>query len=401
MKFRGSYGSVGNNQGISSYASQSFFDAGLNAANGTLFYSQAGNKNLTWETSKKMDLGMNFGLFDNRITGEFGYYKSDVDGLILSVRQASSTGIPNGNAILANVGSMYNKGIEATLNAQILNEGNFKWNTSLNFTTQKNKVTSLDQSGADILIASSNLENANIVRVGESVGSFYVVQTGGVNPANGQRIFYHRDGTAVQYNHAAAPANRWTKVSDGTVTRAASQAADGVVKGPSIPKYFGGFTNSFKYKGFDLDINIYYSGGNYVYNGTKAGLRDNRVWNNANEVLTRWQKPGDVTDIPIIVFGDNVSNGSSMPLSENVEKGDFVKIRNISLGYSLSEDLVSKLGLSTFKLNLSVQNAYTFTNYSGFDPEISSNGNSATSAGVDRNSAPLARTISLGLNIGL
>jgi hypothetical protein len=90
-----------------------------------------------------------------------------------------------------------------------------------------------------------------------------------------------------------------------------------------------------------------------------------------------------------------------MPLSENVEKGDFVKIRNISLGYSLSEDLVSKLGLSTFKLNLSVQNAYTFTNYSGFDPEISSNGNSATAAGVDRNSAPLARTISLGLNIGL
>ena len=334
-------------------------------------------------------------------TGEFGYYKSDIDGLILNVRQAASTGIPNGNAILANVGSMYNKGIEATLNAQILTEGNFKWNTSLNFTTQVNKVTALDQSGADILIASSNLENANIVRVGESVGSFYVVKTGGVNPANGQRIFYHRDGTAVQYNHAVAPANRWTKVSDGTVTRAASQAADGVVMGPSIPKYFGGFTNSFKYKGFDLDINIYYSGGNYVYNGTKAGLRDNRVWNNANEVLTRWRNVGDITEIPRIVFGDNVSNGSSMPSSQNVEKGDFIKVRNISLGYNLSEDLVAKLGLSSFKLNFSVQNAYTFTKYSGFDPEISSNGNSATSAGVDRNSAPLARTISLGLNLGL
>ncbi|MDP3311835.1 TonB-dependent receptor [Lutibacter sp.] len=401
MKFRGSYGSVGNNQGISSYAASSFFDAGLNGTNGTLFYSQAGNKNLTWETSKKMDFGLDFGLLNNRFTGEFGYYKSDVDGLILSVRQAASTGIPNGNAILANVGSMYNKGIEATLNAKILTEGNFKWNTSFNFTTQKNKVTALDETGADILIASSNLESANIVRVNESVGSFYVVKTDGVNPANGRRIFLYKDGTAVQYDHSAAVANRWTKVSDGTVTRAPSQSADGVIMGPSIPKYFGGFTNSFKYKGFDLDVNVYFSGGNYVYNGTKAGLRDMRVWNNANEVLTRWQKAGDVTDIPRIVFGDNVSNGSSMPSSQNVEKGDFVKIRNIALGYSLSEDLVTKLGLSSFRFNLSVQNAYTFTNYSGFDPEISSNGNSGTSAGVDRNSAPLARTVSFGLNLSL
>ena len=401
MKFRGSYGSVGNNQGIGSYAANSYYDAALNGTNGNLFYAQAGNPDLTWETSKKMDVGMNFGLFNNRITGEFGYYKSDVDGLILSVTQAASTGIPGGNAILDNVGSMYNKGIEVTLNAQILTEGNFKWNTSFNFTTQKNKVTSLDASGSDIVIRSSALEATNIVRVGESVGSFYVVRTGGVNPVNGRRIFFHADGTAVQYNHSASAALRWTKVSDGTATRAANQSADAVVMGPSIPKYFGGFTNSFKYKGFDLDINIYFSGGNYVYNGTKAGLRDQRVWNNANEVLNRWQQPGDVTDIPRIVFGDNVSNGSSMPLTENLEKGDFVKVRNISLGYNLSEDLVTKLGLSSFKLNLSIQNAYTFTKYSGFDPEISSNGNMATGAGVDRNSAPLARTVSLGLNLSL
>jgi TonB-linked SusC/RagA family outer membrane protein len=401
LKFRGSYGSVGNNQGISSYAASSFFDAGLNGTNGTLFYSQAGNKNLTWETSKKFDLGLDFSLFNSRITGEFGYYKSDVDGLILSVRQAASTGIPNGNAILANVGSMYNKGFETTLNGQIITDGNFKWNASINFSTQKNEVTSLDASGADILIASSNLESANIVRVGESVGSFYVVKTGGVNPDNGRRIFFHRDGTAVQYDHSAAVANRWTKVSDGSVTRAASQSSDGVVMGPSIPKYFGGFSNSFKYGGFDLDINLYFSGGNYIYNGTKAGLRDQRVWNSANEVLSRWQQPGDITDIPKIVFGDNVSNGSSMPSSQNVEKGDFVKIRNIALGYNLPSELVTRLGLSSFKLNLSVQNAYTFTNYSGFDPEISSNGNSGTSAGVDRNSAPLARTVSFGLNLSL
>jgi TonB-linked SusC/RagA family outer membrane protein len=410
LKLRASYGVVGNNQGIGSFAARSFFDAGLNGANGTLFYSQAGNKNLSWETSKKTDFGLDFAILNNRISGEFGYYKGDIDNLILNVRQAASTGIPSGpnlgtgissNSILENVGSMTNSGIEATINAKIIAKENFSWTASLNYTTQKNKVTSLDATGSDILIASSNLESVNIVRVNESVGSFFVVQTAGVNPANGRRIFIHRDGTQVQYDHSATAANRWTKVSDGTATRAASQALDGVVMGPSIPTFFGGFNNSFKYKGFDLDISLFFSGGNYIYNGTKAGLRDQRVWNNAAEVLTRWQKPGDITEIPKIVFGDNVSNGSSIPSSQNLEKGDFIKIRNISIGYSLPNSLLEKLKLSRFNFNVSIQNAFTFTNYSGFDPEISANGNSGTSAGVDRNSAPLAKTVSLGINIGL
>lgn len=409
LKLRGSYGTVGNNQGIGSYASRSFFTAGLNGANGTLFYSQAGNENLTWETSKKTDYGLDFGLFNNRFTGEIGYYRGDVDDLILNVVQAASTGIPSGgigtgistNSILENVGSMVNSGIEITLNSKILTKTQLTWTASVNYTTQKNNVTSLDATGSDILVATSGLERVNIVRVGESVGSFFVVQTGGVNPANGRRIFFHRDGTAVQYDHSAAPAARWTRVSDGVVTRAASQALDAVVMGPSIPTFYGGVVNSFKYKGFDLDVNLFFSGGNYIYNGTKAGLRDQRVWNNAEEVMTRWQKPGDVTDIPKIIFTDNVSNGSSMPSSQNLEKGDFIKIRNISLGYNLPNQFLEKIGVSRFNINVSAQNAFTFTNYSGFDPEISANGNSGTSAGVDRNSAPLARTLSFGFNISL
>ncbi|WP_223151074.1 TonB-dependent receptor [Flavobacterium sp. GP15] len=399
FKLRASYGLVGNNQGIASYASSSFFNAGLNGTNPTLFYAQAGNKNLTWETSKKTDFGLNFGLFNDRITGELGYYKNNIDGLILSVPQASSTGIPD-SSILANVGSMSNTGYELTLNAKVLSNGDFKWNTSFNISTQKNRVLSLDANDSDIITATA-LENTSITRVNESIGNFYIVKTGGVNPANGRRIFYYRDGTAVQYDHASPVASRWTKVSDGSVTRAANQAADAVVLGPALPKYYGGFSNTFMYKGFDLNVSLYFSGGNYVYNGTKAGLHDQRVWNNSADVLNRWRNPGDVTDIPKIVFGDNISNGSSMPISDNLEKGDFVKVRNIAFGYSLPKSLLDRVQLSNLRFYLSVQNAFTFTNYSGFDPEISTNGNSNGSPSVDRNSAPIARTFSFGLNLSL
>ena len=399
LKLRSSYGVVGNNQGLNDFAASSFYDAGVNNASGTLFFNRAGNKNLTWETSNKLDLGLNFGLFNDILTGEFGYYKNDIDGLILSVPQSASAGIP-GNSILSNVGSMRNTGYELTLNAKILDKGSFKWNTSFNITTQENEVTSLDANNSDIIVA-TQLENTNIIRVGESIGNFFIVQTGGVNPANGRRIFYYGDGTAVQYDHSAPTASRWTKVSDGTPTRAANQALDAKVMGPALPKFFGGFNNTFTYKRFDLNVNVYFSGGNYVYNGTKAGLRDQRVWNNSVDVMTRWQNPGDVTAIPKIVFGDNVSNGSSMPISDNLEKGDFIKVRNIAFGYSLPKDLLEKTGLSSFRFYLSVQNAFTFTNYSGFDPEISSNGNANGSPSVDRNSAPMARTFSFGLNLGL
>ena len=399
FKLRASYGVVGNNQGIASYASSSFYDAGLNGTNPTLFYAQAGNKNLTWETSKKTDFGLNFGLFNDRITGELGYYKNNIDGLILSVPQATSTGIPD-SSILTNIGSMNNTGYEVTLNAKILSEGAFKWNASVNITTQKNVVTALDANNSDIIVATS-LEKTNIIRVGESIGNFFIVQTGGVNPANGRRIFYYGDGTAVQYDHSAPVASRWTKVIDGSVTRAANQAVDAKVSGPALPTYFGGLSNTFMYKGFDLSASLYFSGGNYVYNGTKAGLHDMRVWNNSADVMSRWQNPGDVSEIPRIVFGDNISNGSSMPISANLEKGDFVKVRNIAFGYSLPKDLLERMKLTNLRFYVSAQNPFTFTNYSGFDPEISTNGNSNGSPSVDRNSAPMARTFSFGLNLSL
>jgi TonB-linked SusC/RagA family outer membrane protein len=400
FKLRGSYGLVGNFAGVGNYTYQNTFGSGLYGADATLVFNNAGNANLTWEKSKKLDVGLNAGFLNDRLTFEFTYYRNDIYDLILNEPQAPSRGVP-GNSITANIGSMRNTGIEVTLSGNVISSRDFSWNSSFNISTVKNEVLELANNNADILFATGGLESPSLVRVGESIGSFYVVKTEGINPENGRRIFVLRDGTRVQYNHAdPVTSNRWTKVSDGTVTRAANQAADGVVMGPSLPTYFGGFDNTVRWKGFDFNILLYFSGGNYMYNGSKAGLHDNRNWNNAKDALNRWTKAGENAEWPRVVFGDNVSNGSSFPISNSVEKGDFIKGRNISLGYSLPKSLMGRINLSSVRVYVAALNAFTITDYSGFDPEIQSNGNGTGNASVDRNSAPLARTINVGINVG-
>lgn len=400
FKLRGSYGIVGNNQGINDFAFWSFFSSGLYGTNPALFFSQAGNRNLKWETSKKTDIGLEMGFLNGKLNLEATYYMNNVDNLILAEPQAPSRGIP-GNSILTNVGSMTNRGFEFTLNANLIQKKDFSWTSNFNITTLNNEVTALAAGNADIQPTTSGLERPSMIRVGESIGSFYAVRTGGVNPANGQRIYFYRDGTAVQYNHAAPVASRWTLVSSGAVApRVADQANDGVIIGPALPKWTGGWENTFRYKGFDLNMLFFFSGGNYVYNGTKAGLRDMRSWNNSKEALTRWQKAGDETNIPRIVFGDNISNGSGIVISENVEKGDFLKLRNVTLGYSLPKSLTDKIGINSFRFYAQVMNAFTLTNYTGYDPEISSNGNGNGNPSVDRNSVPQARSLNIGVNVG-
>ena len=413
LKLRGSYGVVGNSNGLGDFAAYSLASTGLYGPQGGTFFSQAGNADLGWERSKKTDLGIDFGLWNNRVTGEIAYYYNNIDGLILADPQAPSRGVPLTNlttttsavtltsgTILRNIGRMVNKGFEFSLSARIITGKDFQWSSNFNIATLNNTVKELATGNSDIFIATSGLERPSIIRVGESIGSFYAVRTGGVNPANGSRIFYYRNGTAVQYSLSNPVATRWSYLDGTAAPRAADQNADGVIIGPALPKWTGGWDHTIQYKNFDFNVLLFFSGGNYIYNGTKAGLRDNRNWNNAKEVLQRWTKPGDQTNIPRIVFGDNLSNGSGIVISENVEKGDFAKIRNISLGYSLPKKISERIKISSLRLYGSVQNAFVFTKYTGYDPEVSANGNSNAAPNVDRNSVPQARTFTFGLNVG-
>lgn len=399
LKLKGSYGQVGNNQGINDFASLQLYGAGLYAADPTLVFGQAGNNQLTWETSKKLDAGLNFELFQNRIQGEITYYQNNIDGLILAVPQAPSKGIP-GNTINANIGSMTNTGIEFSVQATAIHSGDFAWKVGANITTLKNEVTALNNPQAVIRTATSGLETSNITVVGASIGSLSAVQTVGVDPVNGRRMFVKANGDVVEYDHSAPSASRWTKVSDGSITTAPNTTTDGKIYGPTLPKWYGGFDNTFTYKNFDLGVFIQFQGGNYIYNGTQAGLRDMRFWNNSTDVLNRWTPTNTKGTIPRVVWTDNVSNGSSFPISENIQKGDFARLRNVSLGYTFPKTLLEKIKVSNARVYVQVQNALIVTSYKGIDPENSSNGNSTASAGIDRNSVGQARTFTVGVNLG-
>jgi TonB-linked SusC/RagA family outer membrane protein len=395
FKIRGSYGTVGNISGIGDFASYSLYDARLFNGGGALYYNQAGNKDLTWETSKKTDIGFQFGLFKNVITGEFAWYKNNIDGLIINVPQAGSTGLP-GLSLPLNAGSMYNRGVEITLNATPINHNKFSWNTSFNITFNKNMVTSLAPGLPNIKTTTSSLEESNITLPGYAVGMIYVLPTAGVDPATGRRIFINSAGERVLFDF---PTRTYSYMKDGSRAPGIDPGKDKVPYASSSPKYYGGFDNTFRYGNFDLNVLATFQGGFYVYNGTQATIRDNRFWNSSVDVLRRWQKAGDVTDIPKVYYGDNISNGSANPISDNIQKGDFIKLRSVTLGYVLPSSLMQKAGISHFRVYVSAQNLALITKYKGSDPEISSNGNSNLGQGVERNSVANGRVLTVGVNV--
>jgi TonB-linked SusC/RagA family outer membrane protein len=397
VKLHGGYGVVGNSNGLSPYAALSTYGSNLYGSLPTLNYSQAGNSQLKWETSDKTDVGLSFALLKGRISFDADYYYNNVNGLIQSAKQAPSTGIPGGT-INANIGTMYNKGFELSATFKAITYKAFSWTTNVNFSYNKNKVTSLANGNSDVYGSTASLETSNITRVGYSIGSILAVPTVGVNPANGERIFVNRFGKQVQYLQNGSP-SKWTYL-DGTTAPAIDGIADGVVAGNAIPKYFGGWNNTFTYKNFDLTANITYSGGNKIYYGTRATLLDQRFWNNTTEVLARWTTPGQITDIPRVVYGDNYSNGSAIPITDNVESGAYAKLKVVALGYRIPTKLVQKIGISSIRIYGQAYNLATITKYKGSDPEVSSNGNSNTAPGDDRNSVPSARTFMFGINVG-
>ena len=282
LKIKGSYGVVGNTD-IYDYASKSFYSSYNYGINGTYGLAQIADPNLKWESSEKYSIGFNARLLD-RISVDFDYYYTKSSDLILDVPQSPSKGIP-GNIITTNAGKMKNSGIELTVSADVIRNSQFTWETSFNITTNKNKVISLADGVENILKGDNGgLEITNITVPGKSIGRLYLYPTAGVDPKSGRRVFITPEGdrTLLMFEKGG-----WF-YEDGTEYAGEFEPVD---CGNTLPTWYGGWTNNFKYKGFDLSLFFQFSGGNKIYNGTKASVSDMRYWNNSKDVYKKYWTP--------------------------------------------------------------------------------------------------------------
>ncbi len=401
LKLSSSYGKVGNIAGVGDFASLSTYSANLYGGLPGLYYSGAGNENLKWETSKKLDIGLNLSLFNNRLSADLSYYKNNIDGLIFNVPVPSSAGLPGNtvNSVLSNVGSMFNRGWEIGLNGVVVRNKKLSWNSNLNLSFNKNEITALAP-GVSRLLVEAGAGMASISLPGYPVGMIYAIRTAGVDPSTGRRIFLNGDGRKVYYQQVvpAGAGYQW-EYEDGTIAPPVSTTDDGVIYKSPHPKLYGGFSNTLTFSRFDLGAMITYQWGGYMYFATQASLMDMRFQNNSIKVLDRWQKPGDITDVPRLQDGDITSWGYSTPLTANVYKSDFIRLKNLTLGYKFRRNLLERIKISSIRVYVGGQNLAILTPYPGADPEVTSTGNSTATQGFDKNMTPNARTYIVGLQI--
>lgn len=395
LKLRGSYAQVGNSNGLGDYGSYTLYSAsGLYNGVGTVLPSTTGNNNVTWETSKKTDIGFNAGFLKDRLTLDAAFYYNNVNGLLYNVPAPPSAGLPSNP--LVNVGSMWNKGLEFDVNAQIIRSQAFTWTTNFNISFNQNQVTALGKGITQYTSSGNTSETANITQVGQSIGNLWVVRSAGIDPNNGRRIWINAAGKQVEYTFLGS--QHWYYL-DGSNAPAITQASDAVNYGNSAPKEYGGLSNTFQYKGFDLSVLCTFQLGFHVYYGTQATLTDQRFWNNSTVILDHWTTPGQVAKYPQVVYGDNVSNGTGLPSDFNVYKGDFLKLKTINFGYTIPKSVTSKIGISNLRVYVNAQNLFVVTQYPGPDPEVSSNGTANSSQGVDRNTSANSRVITAGISL--
>jgi hypothetical protein len=275
-----------------------------------------------------------------------------------------------------NVGSLENKGVELALHSNNL-VGSFKWTTDFNISFNRNKV--LDVAGPEI-----TPNGINYVMEGQPIGVFKLRDYAGVDPANGDALYYLEEGSDETTNNY--------------------NLAQPYVVGSPNPDFTGGLTNRFEYRGLDLNILVSFVYGNKVYNGGGIYQSANADWfdNQTVDQMDYWTPENTDTDIPQPRLGDgNGTRESSRYLSD----ASYIRIRNITLGYNLPDNLSNRIKMSSVRFWIGVQNLYTFTKYEGWDPEVNYTGtNRSTQSqniiqGYDFYTVPQARTYSLGVNI--
>lgn len=395
VKLKTSYAVVGNQIGGFPYLS-TFGSAAYGNLPG-LAPNLVGNRSLQWEQNKKYDVGIEIGLKGGRYNIGIDWFLNDLDKLVLAVPTPNSAGIP-GNAISQNIGTARNRGWEFTVGGDLIRKKDFTWNMSWNHTLIDNKITSLYSIGG---VPVTNIPgNYNLLEVGSSLNILWGLPYAGVNTANGNPMYFNAAGRLVQHNIANGAFYFANNMNDPTFGPQTSLGiADRRNLGLSLPTFFGGINNSFRYKNFGLEFLIRYSGGNKIMNITRQeALLSQNFHNNGKEILDRWTTPGQVTNVPRAVQGQgNAINQNGLAISRFVEPGDFIRLQNLVFSYTLnSQQLSEKTNgyIKSLKFFVQGQNLFVWTKYTGLDPE------NASQAGQDNAVTPQLRIFSTGINVG-
>ncbi|WP_228720251.1 SusC/RagA family TonB-linked outer membrane protein [Chryseobacterium panacisoli] len=380
LKLRGSYGEVGNDRTDSYYMYKSTYTLGYNNAQepGILFGFLA-DPSITWEANKQTDVGIDFGFLNNRITGSVEYYNRVTGDLIFPVPLPVSAGVPD-NTISRNVGTMYNRGFEFSINADVIKTQNFTWNINANASTLKNQVTELTDGITEIINGTKK------VSVGHSIYDYWLRQWYGVDPADGSPLFLVADAFA---NTTAAD----IRTVNGQKVTTNFNKAKYDYSGTAIPDLFGSFGTAITYKQWSLSAMFTYQLGGKTYDSNYAALMSAYSQGGAlsTDILDRWTTPGQITDVPALnsstYTSSNAGNSSRWLVSS-----DFITFRQATLSYNFTPETLSQLGVSGLRILVSGENLWSKTARKGLEPAQAANGTAS-------NRYTPARVVTIGFNV--
>ena len=369
MKLRASYGEVGNNRGIGYFPYMQLFVTGWNNLSNTgVLSGSVADPNLAWEKTSITNVGLDFGI-GGRFSGAIEYYSKESIDLIYDKPLAISTG---NESITTNVGSIKNTGIEFTLDANVIKSQDLNFDLGFNISTNSNEITELTQ---DEFISGTKKW-----MVGKSLYDWYIREWAGVDPDDGYGMWYvdtlDDDGN----------------VTGRETTKEYSEATRYYIDDKSsLPKYTGGITANINYKNFDFSTLLYFSLGSYQYDSQYASLMSGMERNDQGhpDLANRWQQPGDVTDVPLLL---NTSNDFNATSTRFLYKNDWGRVKSLSLGYTFDDEVNTRLKTQSIRVFLQGDNLFTLSSKDGIDPE-------QTLSGLTGSRSYQLKTISLGLNI--
>ena len=401
LKFRASWGDSGSHA-IGSYATLPYFIQNGESnyhpngpGTGTyvgLGVGAPGNENLKWETTTQYDLGIEMGFFNNRLSLEADYYNKDTNDLLVNTLLPEYLG---GETVLKNVGSINNKGFEFTVNANPIRNDFFTWDVSANISVNRNEVVDL---GGDELVLSSALYGDSAtpitaIQLGQPLGSFYGYNFQGVWKSS-------EAAEAATFGNVPGDARYEDINNDGDI-----DSEDLSVIGNAQPDFIFGFSNTMKFGNLDFSFVLTGQKGGETFNGVyqkSVGLYGQSRAFTSPEWYNRWRPGHENTDVPAFS-----STSQSYPNSSRwLEDASYLRIQNITLAYNLKKEFISDLGLSEFQVYINAENVHTWTNYSGYNPDISSAGRSTgggsgtdVDQNIDTGAYPIPRTFTLGLKV--